>query len=98
MLQNKRGDELHIRLLQSEKQRIILAANKCGMTVSAYARDVLLGYSPKAAPPLELDRLMQAIYKAHDYLTERGQKELADELRTAALDYQRASVDPNEQP
>ena len=96
MLQKKRKDELHIRLFSNEKWRISLAAKKCGMTVSAYARDVLLGYSPKAAPPSELDRLMQAIYKVHDYLTERGQKELADELRTAALDYQRASVDPNE--
>lgn len=95
-MQKKREEELHVRLFPNEKQRIHLAAKKCGMSVSAYARDVLLGYSPKPAPPSELERLMQAIYKVYDFLTERQETELASELRTAAVDFHRVSVDPNE--
>lgn len=42
-----RNKSIYVRVTQKEKIKINAKANKCGLTLSEYIRQVCLGYEPK---------------------------------------------------
>jgi len=90
MLRNRQS-EIHIRLYPYEKEQVLRNARRCSLSLSEYARKLLLlGYEPKALSPIEVGRLMGVIYSVHDELTAIGKSELAADLRNAAIALQKA--------
>ena len=46
-MEDKRNKSIYVRVTQREKERINAKANKCGLCLSEYIRQVCLGYEPK---------------------------------------------------
>lgn len=43
----KRNKSIYVRVTEKEKNKLVTTAKKCGLTLSAYLRQVGLGYEPK---------------------------------------------------
>ena len=93
---NNENAEIHIRVTAEQKKQILRAAKRCGMTLSAFARARLFGYEPKGLAPDSVSRLMSELYRIHDRLITGGQNQLAGELRSAAVAFQKSISDPEE--
>ncbi len=46
-MEQTRNKSIYVRVTQKEKIKINAKANKCGLTLSEYIRQVCLGYEPK---------------------------------------------------
>lgn len=46
-MEQTRNKSIFVRVTDREKNKIISKANKCGLTLSEYIRQVCLGYEPK---------------------------------------------------
>ncbi len=46
-MENKRNKSIYVRVTLKEKIKINAKANKCGLSLSEYIRQVCLGYEPK---------------------------------------------------
>lgn len=46
-MEDKRNKSIYVRVTQKEKQKINAKANRCGLSLSEYIRQVCLGYEPK---------------------------------------------------
>ena len=46
-MEDKRNKSIYVRVTQKEKIKINTKANKCGLSLSEYIRQVCLGYEPK---------------------------------------------------
>ena len=88
MLRNRQS-EIHIRLYPYEKEQVLRNARRCSLSLSEYARKLLLGYEPRALSPIEVGRLMGVIYSVHGELNAIGKSELAADLRNAAIALQK---------
>lgn len=78
----KRSEQLNIRLTAEETARLKSASRRARLTASAYVRMLISGYCPKAAPPQEYEKLLQAMAEVHALLTATG---LPDSTRIGRL-------------
>ena len=46
-MEETRNKSIYVRVTQKEKVKITANANKCGLSLSEYIRQVCLGYEPK---------------------------------------------------
>lgn len=46
-MEDKRNKSIYVRVTQKEKIKINAKANKCGLSLSEYIRQVCLGFEPK---------------------------------------------------
>ena len=46
-MEETRNKSIYVRVTQREKVKITAKANKCGLSLSEYIRQVCLGYEPK---------------------------------------------------
>ena len=61
-MEDKRNKSIYVRVTQKEKIKINAKANKCGLSLSEYIRQVCLGFEPK--------EIFSAVYTP-DYLTQK---------------------------
>ena len=47
VMEQTRNKSIYVRVTQREKEKISAKANKCGLSLSDYIRQVCLGYEPK---------------------------------------------------
>ena len=64
----KRTDEINVRVYTTEKKLIRRKAKKCGMTMSAYLRNLGTDAAVKAAPSENLMLAYKKLLKLHDGL------------------------------
>lgn len=76
MKDNIKGERLELRLSRAEKQKLERAAERCGVSVSAYVRGCCMDRAPKAKPPEELWQLLNQLYDLHDKVPPETQNEI----------------------
>lgn len=52
-MNTSRTKKLSLRLSEKEYKRITRRAKSCGLTKSAYVRQLIIGYKPKESPPAD---------------------------------------------
>lgn len=69
-MKNIKNITLSFRVSEKEAEHIKRHASKCGLSRSEYARQLVLGYEPRALPPPQLFHLMEKIDTLHDIATD----------------------------
>ena len=50
-----------VRLSEKEYERLVRKAQDCGLSMSAYMRQIINGYHPKEAPSMDFYRMMREL-------------------------------------
>ena len=76
-MKNKKTARLELRLQSSEKERIIKAAKRSGLSATAYVLRCCSKQPPQAKPPDEFWELLNELYTVFDELSPEKQELLA---------------------
>lgn len=76
-MKNKKTARLELRLQPSEKERIMKAARRSGLSATAYALRCCSKQPPQAKPPDEFWELLNELYTVLNELSSEKQEELA---------------------
>ena len=57
----KRSVGINVRVSVTEKRKMTLMANRCGLSLSEYLRQLALGYEPGGHPPKEVFDVLDKI-------------------------------------
>ena len=66
MKDNIKNERLELRLSHADKQKLERAANRCGVSVSAYVRGCCMDKAPRAEPPYKFWQLLKQLYGLYD--------------------------------
>ncbi len=89
--------KITIRLTERQKERLENRAEKSGVSMAEYVRSLLTKKALAVEPPMELWRLLDALYEVHDLLLRAKTPEFADaarKLEQRILDLQAAFTAP----
>lgn len=90
----KRNHQLNIRLTDEENNKLKVNSAKCGLTVSAYVRMLILGFQPKESPPKAYDETITSLTNVYTLLNNNSISEAKNVLKNTILQMQKQFILP----
>ena len=91
--ENAKKVRIKVRLTEEEKQKLEACADLCGLSQSAFLRQLCKGNTPKAKPTREFWEMLNALYSVHNGFKECAKYEpsaltICKEIESLILDLQ----------